>query len=221
MNRKARLKLKGRKYSDISKRKYLQFEREVKKQVREVNRRLNSLERQHATGTWASGKLKTRVGSNKVKGLMYKGKRIKLKPKMTKTDLTQIQKATKQFLTSKTSTKQGINEAKRETIKSLKDTLNLNRRKGKKISDKDAETMYNMLVDKDFERFNNKRKGHEEEFIGASALWSEIDSAIDRYNKTGKSDPETFIEKLQMLRKQEFSVDDRLSAERIYQRYVL
>lgn len=221
MNRKARLKLKSRTITTINKRKYNELVRDVKRQVNETNRRLNTLERQHTTGTWASGKLKTRVGSNKVKGLMYKGKRIRLKPRMTKTDLIQIQKATKQFLTSKTSTKQGINEAKRETIKSLKDTLNLNRRKGKKISDKDAETMYNMLVDKDFERFNVKRKGHEEEFIGASALWSEIDGAIDRYNKTGKSDPETFIEKLQMLRKQDFSVDDRLSAERIYQRYVL
>ena len=182
MNRKARLKLKSRTITTINKRKYNELVRDVKRQVNETNRRLNTLERQHTTGTWASGKLKTRVGSNKVKGLMYKGKRIRLKPRMTKTDLIQIQKATKQFLTSKTSTKQGINEAKRETIKSLKDTLNLNRRKGKKISDKDAETMYNMLVDKDFERFNVKRKGHEEEFIGASALWSEIDGAIDRYN---------------------------------------
>lgn len=221
MNRKARLKLKSRNITTINKRKYNELVRDVKRQVNETNRRLNTLERQHATGTWASGKLRTRVRSNKVKGLMYKGKRIRLKPKMTKTDLTQIQKATKQFLTSKTSTKQGINEAKRETIKSLQDTLNLNRRKGKKISDKDAETMYNMLVDQDFARFNTKRKGHEDEFIGASALWSEIDSAIDRYNKTGQNDPESFIEKLQMLRKQDFSIDDRLAAERIYQRYVL
>ena len=221
MNRKARLKLKSRTITSINKRKYNELVRDVKRQVNETNRRLNTLERQHTTGTWASGKLKTRVKSNKVKGLMYKGKRIRLKPKMTKTDLTQIQKATKQFLTSKTSTKQGINEAKRETIKSLQDTLNLNRRKGKKISDKDVETMYNMLVDQDFARFNTKRKGHEDEFIGASALWSEIDSAIDRYNKTGQSDSETFIEKLQMLRKQDFSVDDRLAAERLYQRYVL
>ena len=221
MNRKARLKLKSRTITTINKRKYNELVRDVKRQVNETNRRLNTLERQHATGTWASGKLKTRVGSNKVKGLMYKGKRIRLKSKMTKTNLIQVQKATKQFLTSKTSTKQGINEAKRETIKSLQDTLNLNRRKGKKISDKDAETMYNMLVDQDFSRFNTKRKGHEDEFIGASALWSEIDSAIDRYNKTGQSDSETFIEKLQMLRKQDFSVDDRLAAERIYQRYVL
>ena len=81
--------------------------------------------------------------------------------------------------------------------------------------------MYNMLSDKDFDRFNVKRKGHEDEFIGASALWSEIDHAIERYNKTGKADTETFIEKLQMLRKQDFSVDDKLAAARIYGRYVL
>ena len=150
---------------------------------------------------------------------MYKGKRIKLKPKMTKTDLTQVLKNTKQFLVSKTSTKKGIEEAKAEAIKSLQSTLNLNKRKNK-ISDKDAEYMYNMLSNKDFDRFNIKRKGHEDEFIGASALWSEIDQAIDRYNKTGINDPETFIERLQMLREQDFSLDDKLAAARIYGRYV-
>lgn len=220
MNRKARLKLKGRTIQAINKRKYKIFEREVKKQVQETNRRLNSLERRYQSGTWSSGKLKTRIKSNKTKGLMYKGKRIKLKPKMTKTDLTQVLKNTKQFLVSKTSTKKGIEEAKAEAIKSLQSTLNLNKRKNK-ISDKDAEYLYNMLSNKDFDRFNVKRKGHEDEFIGASALWSEIDQAIDRYNKTGIEDPETFIERLQMLREQDFSLDDKLAAARIYGRYVL
>lgn len=220
MNRKARLKLKGRTIQTINKRKYKIFERQVKKQVQETNRRLNSLERRYQSGTWSSGKLKTRIKSNKTKGLMYKGKRIKLKPKMTKTDLTQVLKNTKQFLVSKTSTKKGIEEARAEAIKSLQSTLNLNKRKNK-ISDKDAEYMYNMLSNKDFDRFNVKRKGHEDEFIGASALWSEIDQAIDRYNKTGINDPETFIERLQMLREQDFSLDDKLAAARIYGRYVL
>lgn len=219
MNRKARLKLKGRTIQTINKRKYKVFERQVKKQVQETNRRLNSLERQHKAGTWASGKLKVRIKSNKTKGLMYKGRRIKLRPKMTKTDLTQVMKATRQFLESQTSTNRGIRKAKAETIRTLKDTLNLGKKT--KLSDQDAEYMYNMLSDKDFDRFNVKRKGHEDEFIGASALWSEIDQAIDRYNKTGKADTETFIEKLQMLRKQDFSVDDKLAAARIYGRYVL
>ena len=215
MNRKARLKLKGRTIQTLNKRKYKIFERQVKKQVQETNERLRSLERFHKTGTWSSGKVITRIKTNKTKGLMYKGKRIKLRPKMTKTDLTQVLKATKQFLTSATSTNKGIKKTKSETIKSLQGTLNLGR-KGKKISDKDAEYMYNMLSDKDFDRFNVKRKGHEDEFIGASALWSEIDYAIN--NKVNK---ETFIDRLQNLREQDFSVDDKLAAERIYERYVL
>ena len=214
MNRKARLKLKGRTIQTINKRKYKIFERQVKKQIQETNRRLNSLERYHKAGTWSSGKLTTRIKSNKTKGLMYKGKRIKLRPQMTKTDLTQIAKATKQFLLSQTSTNKGIKKAKEETIKSLKGTLNLGRRK--KLSDEDAEYMYNMLSDKDFDRFNVKRKGHEDEFIGASALWSEIDYAINN-----DVDVETFIDRLQNLRKQDFSTDDRLAAARIYGRYVL
>ena len=215
MNRKARLKLKGRTIQTLNKRKYKIFERQVKKQVQETNMRLRSLERFHKAGTWSSGKLIMRIKSNKSKGLMYKGRRIKLRPMMTKTDLTQILKATKQFLVSKTSTNKGIKEAKAETIKSLQGTLNLGR-KGKKLTDQDAEYMYNMLADKDFDRFNVKRKGHEDEFIGASALWSEIDYAINH-----KVDKDTFIERVQNLRKQDFSVDDKLAAGRIYERYVL
>lgn len=214
MSRRARLKLKGRTMESLNSRKNKIFQRQVQKQVQETNRRLRSLERQHKAGTWASGKLITRIKRNKTKGLLYKGKRIRLKPKMSKTDLTQIQKATKQFLTSATSTNKGIKKAKSETIKSLKGTLNLGRKQ--KLSDKDAEYMYNMLADKDFDRFNVKRKGHEDEFIGASALWSEIDYTIDK-----DIDVDTFISRLQNLREQDFSLDDKLAAARIYGRYVL
>ena len=214
MSRRARLKLKGRTMESLNSRKNKIFQRQVQKQVQETNRRLRSLERHHKTGTWASGKLTTRIRRNKTKGLLYKGKRIRLKPKMSKTDLTQIQKATKQFLTSATSTNKGIKKAKSETVKSLKGTLNLGRKT--KLSDKDAEYMYNMLADKDFDRFNVKRKGHEDEFIGASALWSEIDYAIDK-----DIDVDTFISRLQNLREQDFSIDDKLAAARIYGRYVL
>ena len=211
---KARRKLKKRTIQKIKQREYNLLVKETQKQVRETNKRLKNLERQYKVGTWSSGKLKTRIKSNKTKGLFYKGKRIRLKPKMTKTDLTQVQKATKQFLASATSTRSGIEKAKNETIESLARELNLG--KDKKIPIEDIETMYNMLGDKDFDRFNYKRKGFESDFIGASALWSEIDYA-DRNNVS----KETFVERLQNLREQDFSDDDRLAAERIYEKYVL
>lgn len=207
---KARQKLKKRTIQKIKQREYNMLVRETKKQVDETNRRLKSLEKQYKVGTWASGKLKTRIKNNKTKGLMFKGKRIKLKPKMSKTDLIQVQKATKQFLNSKTSTRKGIEETRKETIDSLKGELNLD----KEVSDKDAETMYNMLSDKDFDRFN--KKSNKLDFIGASALWSEID-----YAERNNISKESFVERLQNLREQDFSNDDRIAAERIYEKYVL
>lgn len=204
--------VKSRSLVRIRDRKVNELRREVERQVQLVNARLNSLERKHASGTWASGKLATRVKNNKTKGLLYKGKRIRLKPKMSKTSLVQLQKATKQFLDSATSTNRGIEKVKSETIKNLKDTLNLDRKK--KITDQDAEEMYKMLSNKDFDRFNKAK--NKEDFIGASALWSEIDYASN--NNLSK---DNFIERLQNLRMQDFSIDDKLAAERIYERYVI
>lgn len=210
--KKRRRAIKTRKIQDIKNKKYVNLYKDVKRQVNEVNARLNSLEKRHDMGTWATRKLKTRIKSNKVKGLMYKGKRVKLKTGMSKTDLIQLQKATKQFLDSATSTNKGIKKVKNETIKSLKDSLNLERKR--KISDRDAETMYNMLSDKDFDRFNKSK--NKEEFIGASAMWSEID-----YASRNNLSSEDFIARLQNLRMQDFSLDEQQAAERIYEMYVI
>jgi len=212
--KKRRRAIKTRNIQTIQDRKTKELYREVQRQVREVNQRLNSLERKHARGTWSSGKLMTRIQSNKTKGLLYKGKRIKLKPKMTKTNLVQVQKATRQFLESATSTSKGISRVRKETIKSLKSTLNLDKNKESRITDKDAETMYNMLSDKDFNRFN--KSTNTEEYIGASGIWSEIDYA-NRNNLTENE----FIKRLENLRMQDFSIDEQQAAIRIYEKYVL
>lgn len=211
---KARKKLKKRTTKTIKERERKELERQVIKAVRETNKRLKGLGKSYKVGTWSSRKLKGRIMSNKTKGLMYKGKRIKLKPKMTKTNLTQVLKATRQFLESKTSTRRGIEQAREDVIESLKEEFQFD--KGKTVSKEDAETMYEMLSNKDFNRFNIKKKGKEDEFIGASGLWSEID-----YANTTNISKESFIERLQNLRKQDFSIDDQKAAERIYERYVL
>lgn len=211
---KARKKLKKRTANTIKERERKKLERQVIKAVRETNRRLKGLGKSYKVGTWSSKKLKTRIMSNKTKGLMYKGKRIKLKPKMTKTNLTQVLKATRQFLESKTSSRRGIEQAREDVIQSLKDEFQFE--KEKDITKEDAEAMYEMLSNKDFNRFNIKKKGKEDEFIGASGLWSEID-----YANANNISKESFIERLQNLREQDFSIDDQKAAERIFERYVL
>ena len=66
---------------------------------------------------------------------------------------------------------------------------------------------------KEFAHFN--KSSNKEEFIGASAIWSEIDRAyIENITE------EDFVERLQNLRQQDFTIDEKKKAERIYQMYV-
>lgn len=206
--KKRRRAAKSRNIQSLKERDYNKLYRDVKKQVQETNERLKSLERRHASGTWASGKLKTRIRSNKTKGLMYKGKRIKLKSRMSKTNLVQVQKATKQFLESATSTNRGIKSIRDTTIKSLKDTLNLGREKGKRLSDKDAEFLYSILEDKEPRDLIKE--------LGASLVWFEIGLAIEEHYSLN-----TFIDRLNSYLIQEMDDDLRRQAEHIYNTYVL
>ena len=64
--------------------------------------------------------------------------------------------------------------------------------------------------------FNKNIKGREDEFIGASAMWSEID-----YASRNSLDRDSFIERLQNLRMQDFSIDEQEAARRIFEMYVL
>lgn len=206
--KKRRQAAKRRNIQDIKSREYKQLYREVKKQVNLVNERLNSLERQHLKGTWSSGKLTNRLKSNKTKGLLYKGKRVRLKPRMTKTNLTQVQKATRQFLDSATSTNKGIKQVKQSTIKSLKDTLNLGADKSKRLSDKDAEFLYSVLEDRGVRDLINN--------IGASTLWSEI-----RYADVNNISEDKFIDRLNNYMAQDMDEDLKEQAIRVYEKYVI
>lgn len=206
--KKRRRAIKTRNIQTIQDRKTKELYREVQRQVREVNQRLNSLERRHARGTWSSGKLMTRIQSNKTKGLLYKGKRIKLKPKMTKTNLVQVQKATKQFLESSTSTNKGIKKVRESTIKSIKDTLNLGRDKTQRISDKDAEFLYSTLEDRKIRDLIDE--------IGASTVWWEVDLARQQHTSEYE-----FVERLNMYIEQGMDDDLREQAIHIYNTYVI
>ena len=137
---------------------------------------------------------------------MYKGKRIRLKPKMTKTNLTQVLKATRQFLESKTSSRRGIDEARIQTIESLKDTLNFERED--KISSEDAEFLYSMLEEKSYKSLIDE--------IGASLLWQEIS-----YAQRNNISEDGFIDRLNYYLEQDMDLDMQEQARSIYKRYVL
>lgn len=173
------------------------------KQVRQTNARIESLSRKHDPATWAGKKLRNKLDIETLKA--WSGGKVKIPKNVTQSKLIAINKATRQFLQSATSTKSGINRVKRKTIDSLKDTLSFD---GKKISDKDAEAMYDMLKDKDFTDLASK--------IDPSLMWMFIDNAI---NKDMSQDQ--FINMLQKHIDSGFDEDMREKAIRIYNEYVL
>ena len=205
--KRRRQAVKARNIARINDRSVRKLYKEVERQVQIVNDRLSSLERKHASGTWASRKLFTRVKNNKTKGLLYKGKRIRLKPKMNKTNLVQLQKATRQFLDSATSTNKGINKIKKKTIESLKGTLNFNQKE--KLSDKDVESMYKILEDEGY-------KAHLMDMIPPSLLWQELSYCISH-----NLGVDTFISRLNKYLEQDMDLDLQEEARRIFETYVL
>ena len=144
----------------------------VKEQVDKANARLRNLAKSGEFGTWASKKLFDRLDTQTLKVLKRYRKgggieKINLTKTLTNTQLIALEKATRQFLVSKTSTIKGIKSVKTSTIESIKRTLS--EEDAEKVTEQDAEFYYKMLGEKDFDFFADK--------IGASTLWTLIDSA--------------------------------------------
>ena len=140
---------------------------ETRALVEKANKRLKGLNNAGYKGTWASKKLANRIDTKTLKAWSKQGK-IKLNRNLTNTQLTAIQKATKQFLNSKTSTIKGIRDTESATIKAIQETLSDEKRG--LVNKEDAEFYYDMFGNDDFDYFADK--------IGASTLWMLIDDSI-------------------------------------------
>ena len=179
-------------------------------QVNKVNKRLRSLQKEGYYNSYASKKLFTRLDVKNLDVLERTKKgshvsRIKLNNRLTNTDLIAIQKATKQFLVSKTSTAKGIRSVESNVKESLYQSLKLDA--DTEITEDDIEDFYNMLSNNDFDYFSDK--------IGASALWYLIEDAKELY-----ADENEFINMLN----QYITVSDedvRNKAIRLYNKYVI
>ena len=141
----------------------------------------------------------------------FKGKNkillgIKLNKNLTTTQLLAIQRASRQFLRSKTSTVKGIKSVKDATIKSLKITMS--DEEDEKSLD-EATEMYNMLDDEDFKGISELKN------VGASTLWELLDDAKER-----NMDQNQFIDFIEA----NISANDlnlREKAINLYNKYVL
>lgn len=209
-NRAYRRVPKGRK-NIVANKEYLKEYRRTQQRLNEVNKRLQALSKNGYSGTWASRKLLNRLQGGKVGDVIDVTKRgkqitgIKAGRRLTKTEMIAIQKASSQFLVSKTSTKKGIEETRKATIESLQTTLSTDK---KKLTNEEAEALYDMLGDSDFEDFVQK--------VGASTMWNLIEDAKD----AGDSE-KSFLARLERMAITLEDVNLRDKAIRIYEKYVL
>lgn len=206
-----------------------QILKQVQNEVREANKRLDKLERgydvnrakrnpktgrferptniqerkSYKSGTWSSKKLKERLTTETTKA--WKDNRISINKRMSVTQLKAVQKATRQFMRSVTSTVPGIERVKKETISSLSGTLSTEE---KKVTEEEAETLYNMLADDEFNTLVDK--------IGASTSWALIEDA-----KEANDTENQFITRLSRYA---FKINDetmKSKALKIYEKYVI
>lgn len=186
--------------------------RNVQEQVNKVNKRLRNLKRVGEYNSWASKKLFNRLDDSSMDVLKYNrtGKdkqvlRITLNKNLTNTNLRNIQKSTAQFLKSKTSTPKGIDVTRRNTIDSIRKTLN--EKDGKKVTNEDAEFYYDLLGDKNFDSFVDK--------IGASSMWNLVDASIEKLDNQ-----KDWIKRLNMYAMTMNDKDMQNRAKKLYKKYI-
>ena len=185
-----------------------QYEKDFKiaqKQVQQVNQKLKSLEKRFTKGkgTWSVKLLRDKLDTDKIGA--WKNNRLTVTKDMTRTQLLSIQKATSQFLKSKTSTKQGVNEVREQTKESLFKTLKL---EDDELTKEDIDDFYILLGDSDAKPFLKT------DIMGASALKVALTDAV-----TYADSEERFIERLETFTE---IADEELreKAKRLYKKYV-
>lgn len=185
-----------------------QYEKDYKiaqKQVQKVNQRLKSLERkiEKGKGTWSVKLLRDKLDTDKIGA--WKNNRLQISKDMTRTQLIAVQRASSQFLASKTSTKKGVNEVREQTKESLYKTLKL---QDDDLTKADIDDFYILLGDADARPFLKT------DVMGGSALQIAISDAI-QYNDS----LEQFIERMETF----INIADselREKAKRLYDKYV-
>lgn len=176
---KKQAKKEGRIFVDPTKERK-QLEKIVDKNIRETNRRLRALDRKGYYNSFSSKKLFDRLGG-KLDGLQKIGTKVigvRRKKKMSITQLSALNRATRNFLASETSTPKRVESVIERTKRSMYATL---KTEHNDISMEDIENYYELLGDDDFNFFNDQwDESKKANYLGASTLWSLIDIAKDK-----------------------------------------
>ena len=183
------------------------LEKETRKLVIKANARLDSLQRRFGKGTWASKTLMNKLDQKTLKLWDKKAGKIKMNKNMTSTQLTALNKATSNFLRSKTSSRSGIEDIRRKQIEKIKQRKKLE--EDIDLSYEEAESLYEMFGNDDFQTLAEK--------IPSSALQACIEDAIEENDSE-----DDFIKRLELYSGVSMNdLDLREAAKRIYEKYVM
>ena len=133
----------------------------AERNIKEVNDRLRELKKGGFYNSWASKKLFDRLDDYAQKDRMGKITKLRLKNNMNMTQLTAVNKATKNFLNSKTSSVKGIEKVRNKTKQKMYETFKAKR---EDVTKKDIDDYYEMLENDDFSYFEEK--------YSASEIWA-------------------------------------------------
>ena len=176
---------------------------ELKKLSKRANQRIVRLEREFGKDTWATKYLKEKLATEPLQAWTISG-RVKVNKSMTVTQMKATIKATKEFLNSSISTKRGIKQVKKTTIKQLAKSLGT---EDEDLTDEEAEALYDMLSD-DYVTDILK-------YIPASEFWALIEDA-----KEAGDTQDSFISRISDYIEFGNDVDMRNKLIMIYEKYV-
>ena len=141
----------------------------LKKNVANANKRIRNIESRYGEDSWAINQLYTKLKDNQLVNGINKQGLIRVNKTMSNIQLKAIEKATNEFLSSKTSKLTGI----KSTIKDVKNSLRATYGDmGNRLSNKEINTLYDLVEDK------NKRVMTEQ--IGASEVWATLVQAKEQ-----------------------------------------
>ena len=141
----------------------------IVKDVRKANQRIARIQKRYGENAWALNNLYDKLDNKMINAISPYSGEISIKKNMSNAQLNAVRRATKEFLSSKTSTIRGIENVKKEVKEGLKKVFNDN---NLNVSDKEINSLYRIVEDKDLRTTA--------ELIGASTLWRLV---IDARNK--------------------------------------
>lgn len=174
------------------------------KDVRKANQRIQKIQGRYGESSWAVNQLYEKIDNNNINGISTLTGNIRISRNMSDIQLKAIQKATKIFLDSQTSTLRGV----RKAVNNMQEALKKNYSDiNKPLSDKDAEKLYNIIENRDIR--------NTVEQIGASETWTRTLRAQEQNLSKDK-----FIDLFRNTNIDINDLDIKADLERIYQMYM-